>query len=259
MSVEEGQTVNFTESPREIELALTNTQDPTHDRVYSIPASLLSRSEFIEIPGSPIAIRVKRYFKNAALNMRGQSDPPSIATTGIGTDVKVGEIPSVVSDNEMNQPAAFVEPMIQGQSCGVWLVSTALGEAQTFSHDGQPYSMIMQPRRDYLPYAITLKRFQHDVYPGTDIPKTFSSLVHLSNPSKGEERDVLISMNQPLRYEGRTYYQASYGKDGKLSVLQVVRNPGWLLPYLSCSLITLGLLIHFGLTLGRSLKQRRAE
>jgi len=118
--------------------------------------------------------------------------------------------------------------------------------------------MSMQHRRDYLPYALTLKEFRHDVYPGTDIPKNFSSLVHVSHPAKGEERDVLISMNQPLRYEGRTFYQASFGKEGKLSVLQVVQNPGWTLPYISCGLITLGLLLHFGLTLRRSLQSRRS-
>ena len=64
-------------------------------------------------------------------------------------------------------------------------------------------------------------------------------------------------MNQPLRYEGLTFYQASYGEAGRLSILQVVRNPGWLLPYISCGLAALGLLLHFGLKLRRSWKQRR--
>ena len=64
-------------------------------------------------------------------------------------------------------------------------------------------------------------------------------------------------MNQPLRYEGRAFYQASFGKGDTQSILQVVANPGWLLPYLSCSLITLGLLIHFGITLRRSSKRRQ--
>ena len=107
------------------------------------------------------------------------------------------------------------------------------------------------------PYSLTLKKFSHDIYPGTDIPKNFSSLVHISNPARSEERDVLIYMNQPLRYEGRAFYQASFGKGDTLSVLQVVQNPGWLLPYLSCTLITLGLLVHFGFTLRRSTKRRQ--
>ena len=38
----------------------------------------------------------------------------------------------------------------------------------------------------------------------------------------------------------------------------VLRNPGWLLPYLSCVLVTLGLLLHFALNLRRSQATRPA-
>jgi hypothetical protein len=259
LSIEEGQTLNFTESSRDIELAITNTTDPAQDLIYSVPASLLSRARTVAIPGTPITLNVKQYFKNAALAMRTPTDPPSLATAGVGANVKVSEAPAVASDNEMNQTSVFVEPVLKGQSFGTWLVSMGLGAPQTFLFEGQTYGMSMRPRRYFLPYAITLKKFSHDVYAGTDIPKNFSSLVHISNPAKGEERDVLIYMNQPLRYEGLTFYQASYGKEGKLSILQVVQNPGWTLPYISCALVTLGLLIHFGLTLRKSLQQRRAE
>lgn len=257
MSIEEGQTVNFTESTRDLELAVTDITDPAQDQVHNIPLSLLKRGGTIDLPGTPIQIKVKRYFENAQLAMREATDPPSEATAGVGAEVKVIEAPPVLSDTQTNQTSAFVEPVAQGQSYGTWLVSTALGSPQTFTHGGRTYALGLRPRRTYLPYAITLKDFRHDVYPGTDIPKNFSSLVHISNPATHEERDVLIYMNQPLRYQGHTFYQASYGKEGTLSVLQVVKNPGWTLPYISCSLVTLGLLIHFGLSLRRSMGPRR--
>src|SRR5207248_8456032 len=107
-------------------------------------------------------------------------------------------------------------------------------------------------------YAMTLKQYPRDVYPGTDIPKSFSCLVHLSRPSTGEARDVLIYMNQPLRYDGKAFYQASFGKNDTLSILQVVQNPGWLLPYASCVLVAAGLLFHFFLSLRRSAARRQA-
>jgi uncharacterized membrane protein len=65
-------------------------------------------------------------------------------------------------------------------------------------------------------------------------------------------------MNQPLRYDGKAFYQASFGKADTLSVLQVVENPGWLLPYISCVVVSVGLLWHFGLTLRRSMRRREA-
>jgi hypothetical protein len=36
------------------------------------------------------------------------------------------------------------------------------------------------------PYSITLKKFTHGLYLGTDIPKDFSSLVHISNPPRAK-------------------------------------------------------------------------
>ena len=110
----------------------------------------------------------------------------------------------------------------------------------------------------YLPYTLTLEDFKHDVYPGTDIPKNFSSLVRLQNPARGEDRNVLIYMNQPLRYDGKAFYQASFGKGDTLSILQVVENPGWLIPYISCVLVTLGLLVHFAISLRRGLRRASA-
>jgi hypothetical protein len=41
-------------------------------------------------------------------------------------------------------------------------------------------------------------------------------------------------------------------------VLEVVRNPSWQLPYISCSLIALGLVIQFGLSLSGFFRSRRA-
>ncbi len=259
LAVEEGQTVNFVESPRQLELAVIDTTAPARDDVWSIPEARLQRGGRIDIPGSPVSIQVRGAFRNASLSTRRPGDPPSPATAGVGTGVTVREAPPVSRDDEMNRGAAFVEPVAGGRSYGTWLVSNALGAPQSFVHEGHTYRLVMRNRRQYLPYAITLKHFSHDVYPGTDIPKNFSSLVRLDNPATGEARDVLIYMNQPLRYGGKAFYQASFGKNDTLSILQVVENPGWLLPYISTALVTIGLLIHFGVTLQRSLRRRAAS
>jgi hypothetical protein len=259
MSIEVGQTVNYVQSYKNAELALIDVTNPTWDEVYSVPDTLLSKGGAIAIPGTPITLHVKRYFTNAELSNLAPGAPPSLATAGVGTQVSVVEKPPVSADNEMNQATAFVEPVAGGHSYGTWLVSVALGAPQSFIHEGHNYVLSMRLRRQYLPYSFTLKQFRHDVYPGTDIPKNFSSLVQVVNPSRQESREVLIYMNQPLRYEGKTFYQASFGKNDTLSVLSVVENPGWLLPYVSCVLVSLGLLVHFAIVLRRSLKRRQDQ
>jgi hypothetical protein len=257
MAIEEGQTVNFIEG-KDQELAVVDVTDPAADEVFGVPARRLARGGTVPLPGTPVEIRIHRFLTNAQLQNRAPGDPPSPATAGIGPSVTVRELPPVSNDNDVNNAAAFVEPVAGGRSQGVWLVSGVLGAPQAFTHEGRTYQLSIRHRRNYLPYAVTLKDFRHDVYAGTDIPRNFSSLVHLSHPAKGEERDVLIYMNQPLRYDGKAFYQASFGKADTLSVLQVVENPGWLLPYISCVVVSVGLLWHFGLTLRRSMRRREA-
>ena len=93
--------------------------------------------------------------------------------------------------------------------------------------------MLLRPTRFYKPFNLHLVEFKHDVYPGTEIPKNFSSRVRLRRSDTGEDREVLISMNNPLRYNGETYYQASFDQDDQGTILQVVHNPSWLAPYFS--------------------------
>ena len=254
---EEGQTTNFVESSREHELALIDVTDPAKDEVYGVPDKLMRRADTIPIPGTPVVLHVKKFFQNANLSALGPADGPPQATAGVGTGVKVVEVPPVSNDDDVNRTSALVEPVAGGKSYGTWLVSTVLGAPQTFTHEGRTYRMEMRSRRWYLPYSLTLKDFKHDVYPGTDIPKNFSSLVQLRDPTRHEDREILIFMNQPLRYAGKAFYQASFGKGDTLSILQVVENPGWLLPYISCVLVGIGLIVHFGIGLRRAVNKRR--
>jgi hypothetical protein len=95
------------------------------------------------------------------------------------------------------------------------------------------------------------------VYIGTDTAKNFASTVVLTDPSRKENREVKISMNDPLRHAGETFYQTEFLPGDKGTVLQVVKNPGWLMPYISCGLVAAGMLIHFGLHLIGFLSLRR--
>jgi cytochrome c biogenesis protein ResB len=132
-------------------------------------------------------------------------------------------------------------------------IAGQLTEPQTIAAGGKQYSFTMRPTRIYHPFSFTLLKATHTVYPGTDIPKDFRSRVLLQNKDTGEKREVEISMNHPLRYGGFTYYQyqmdagqaAQMAGRASSSVLSVVRNPGWLTPYVGCIMVGIGLLIQF--------------
>jgi hypothetical protein len=154
-------------------------------------------------------------------------------------------MPRETEMNRVDVPSATIEIATPHGAVGTFLVSGFLERPQQFSFSGHTYEMTLRPQRFYKPFSIHLINFQHDVYPGTDIPKNFSSRVRLQNLQSGEDREVLIYMNNPLRYGGETFYQASYDPDDRGSILQDVRNPGWLTPYFACVLVATGLIWQF--------------
>jgi hypothetical protein len=258
MPVDVGETRSYSEDFRDSEIVLLRSVDEKTDEVTSIPYSIFTHNHVIALPGKSISLAILKWMPNAQL---GMADPnaPAIATQGIGARVQVQEMPPVTTDDENNQVTAYVEVLDAGQSLGIWLLSSGLGAPQSFISGGQEYRIYLRPRRYYHPFAITLKEFKHDVYLGTDIPKNFSSLLHIDEPSKGVSRDTLVYMNHPLRYEGLTFYQASFAKGDQQSIFQVVQNPAWLIPYMSCALIIFGMALQFGFHLLGFLGKRRAR
>jgi cytochrome c biogenesis protein ResB len=119
--------------------------------------------------------------------------------------------------------------------------------------NGKKFNFALRPERTYFPFSLTLLKATHTIYQGTDIPKDFRSRVQLQNQQTGENREVEISMNHPLRYAGLTFYQyqmdageaAVEAGRAPSSVLQVVRNPSWLTPYIGCALVAAGLVTQF--------------
>src|SRR5262249_12713773 len=162
-------------------------------------------------------------------------------------------------EHDVTSAAIEIVPNHSGTSLGTWLVSDALGAPQTLSCDGRNWMIALRPMRYYKPYNLTLQKFTHERYAGTEIPKNFSSRVTLIDPEHTVNRDVLIYMNHPLRYRGETFYQAGFQKDDQATILQVVHNPSFIAPYAACIIVAAGLLVHFGYHLvGFSRKRRTA-
>jgi hypothetical protein len=192
-------------------------------------------------------------------NRAADAAEPPAATQGIGPRVTVKELSRVTEMDKRDVPSAVVEMVTPQGSLGTWLVSEFIDQPQSFTSNNRTYQLALRARRHYKPYSIQLLKFQHDVYSGTDIPKNFSSRVLLQRPQTGEKREVLIYMNSPLRYAGETYYQSGFDPDNQGTILQVVHNPSWLTPYLSCVLVGVGLVVQFAThLLGFTRKQRTA-
>src|SRR5581483_4325971 len=204
----------------------------------------------------------RSYYPNADLRRRDTvpDAPAALATTGVGLNLLALPAPITYRDDERNLPAAVIELVAPDRSIGTWLVSAhPLMVPQHFEYGGRSWKIALRFTRAYYPFALTLQKFSHDVYAGTDIPKNFSARVQIATPGGRDDRDVLIYMNNPLRYAGLTFYQASFEKgNDHLTILQVVRNPSWLMPYIACAMMAGGLLIQFLIHLVAFARRRRA-
>ncbi len=250
MRLVEGQTRNYSEADRQSELAIVDTTDPAKNRVVAIPDSLLTTGESITRAELPFTLKVVRYYPNSMLTNRiAVADAPPV-TEGPGTRFAPIELPRVTAMDVRDVPSVIVEAVGPKGSLGSFLLSEYLDRAQPLTFEGRTFELSLRLRRLYKEFSLTLLDFRHDKYQGTEIPKNFSSQVRLENPRTGERRDVLIYMNNPLRYQGLTFYQASFDKtDDRVTILQVVRNPAWATPYVACIVVALGLTLQFGMHL----------
>lgn len=255
MSIDEGSSSNYSEDIRHPELAFIESADAETDLVTVIPDSRLRSGQLISDPRLPVDIKVDRYFKNSVMEPNPDGQPGFQAR-------QVPEVSGTASaEGGIDMPSVLVTLYKKDstEEIGAFTTSVWFRSSHQLEIDGKNYAMSLRFARDYKPYSLYLKEFRFDRYPGTEIPKNFESNVRIMDPENNVERDVRIWMNNPLRYRGETYYQASYKPDETGTVLQVVNNPSWLIPYISCVVVTLGLLLQFGFSLSRALKRRRKK
>lgn len=113
-----------------------------------------------------------------------------------------------------------------------------------------------------MPFLIQLDNSIGEYHPNTSKPKYFESKVTKINRADRKQTDsYTIKMNEPLRHDGYTLYQAKWIGDTQRpqSGFAVVNNPADQWPKYCLYLATLGLTAHFGLQLIQFLLKRNAK
>ncbi len=297
LRLEEGETKSWTESSMDYELAFLTDLDATNEQVVAIPAELLAGGGELRHEKLPFTVRVKNYWLNSDPSFRAPMAtnlPPPLTGNGIARYFDFSETPMTHKMDSKNVPAAVLDLATPTGSLGTWVASgwagdetmamglrgfyaksmgpqmastiiNRLTEPQSVEVDKKTFTFTLRPARAYTPYSLTLLKATHDVYPGTDKPKDYRSRVRIQNPAKGEDREVEIYMNSPLRYAGLTFFQHQMAagefalRSGQTpsSTLQVVRNPGWITPYAGCVIVAAGLITQFMIHLVGFLARRK--
>ena len=269
MTIRGGGYANYTEEQDKVELAFVtaSSKDPNKEHHVIIPQAALTKRTRIKNDELPFDVEVLQYMVNSK-RVDLDTGGANRATAGYGLHTKVVEVPEVSGtdpDQKRDLASAYVRLYEKGTDKALdtylvtlWYLTIPDLKPQELTQGEKSCGMSLRFKRTYKPYTVFLKEFRHDLYPGTSTPKNFSSDVRLIDSSRNVDRTTLISMNNPLRYQGETFFQASFLPNDEGTVLQVVRNPAWPLPYISCTLVGIGLLVHFGTYLVIFLRRRPA-
>jgi hypothetical protein len=237
MTLKEGQTMNHSTFPREVELAVIEPSDDGMETVHAIPQSRLKDGAAFPFPG--FTLHIDRYFDNSEIldeKIVGDGFDPIRATAGAGMGYAARVMPGETTLDRENIISAFVSILPDnGRSSGRWLLTNAISSAQSFEAGGKSGKLIVRQARLYHPFSIQLLEL------GSKAPDHFSSKIRLLNPTTGEDREVLISIKQPLEYQGLTLYPSGSTAAGTAAIFKVVKKPAFPIPYISCAMVSLGL------------------
>ena len=262
MTIVQGKQSDFVEDKRLVEFVVVDRSGARFDREVVVPGQMLADNHKIEDSRLPFDIDVNAYMESIR-KVRG--DDPNRATVGIGLHMPLIELAQMAAaDHDSEYPTAFVTLRKKGtgEILGTYLLSTFFGNfdrpLEEVYLDGKRYCFALRKQREYHNFAVQLLEFKMEVYedPNTTRPKGYSSKIAVKDPENKHEFEHLIKMNSPLRYNGESYYQSAVYGMAWGTILQVVRNPGYTLPYIACIVVSAGMLLHFGLHLSVFLRRR---
>jgi hypothetical protein len=259
MALREGESGDTFYSHNDWEVVLREEPGP-RAREYVIPYADLQRaSDGNEVvrthDGLPFDVVLQGYCRNGEI----RALPSGGGVDGLGIQSLDPE-----KDSERNVPALYVTLAARDGSSSPRGILWGLERAPWVVRvGGHRYEVDLRKQQWKVPFSVRLDRFVKRDHPGTMMAAEYSSYVTKTEGGVSEERH--ITMNEPLRHHGYTFYQSGYGpqdprsREPVYSVFSVVRNPTDRVPLLACLVIAAGLLLHFGIKLYYHLRREAAS
>jgi cytochrome c-type biogenesis protein CcsB len=160
-----------------------------------------------------------------------------------------GKTQMVTSSNEKSGVAAIMMKLTYNgktEEIGVIGGKGMLGKASSTSIGDAQFTLAYGSKTIKLPFSVFLRDFQLERYPGSMSPSSFASEVTVLDPVKNIEKPYRIFMNNILNYGGYRFFQSSYDKDEKGTILSV-NHDGWgtTVTYIGYIIMAAGLVFNF--------------
>jgi len=171
--------------------------------------------------------------------------PEGLGSTLVLTKIyKNIEVKYVESEAEQNGPEALIlDVTYNGKSKEVTVLGGP-GYIEKFVEvtlDGINLKLAYGAKKIQLPFSLQLNKFELDRYAGSMSPSSYASEVTVIDKRKGVRFNHRIFMNNVLDYDGYRFFQSSYDKDEKGTVLSVNHDFwGTWISYLGYALMIIG-------------------
>lgn len=202
-----------------------------------IEMSMMSKDRMPHLPGEKVEMKRMQLF---ALN------GVQVINRGMSTAATI----TAVSGNhgeETTEMTAFMFELSNGsraESFYVWDRNDLEPTPAKIIAEGKTVEVSYGSKTYALPFAIRLNDFILERYPGSSSPSGYKSDVVLIDKSANIEKPFVVFMNNILKYKGYRFYQSSFDRDEKGTVLSVNHDKaGMLVTYTGYALLFLFIIL----------------
>lgn len=192
----------------------------------------------------PFDIKIKKHCENCEILKREETKDYDSAKSYQSMAQFMALKPKAPEKEPEANLTGFEFDLSNTEADGHYLAFDGMPKPIEFVSDNKKYAFIFGKEQETLPFSIKLKDFVKETYPGTQKAKSYHSDVIIKDGDI--EWETRIEMNEPLRYKGYTFFQSSFDQSdiGETTILSVVKNEGWLFPYIGTAVLGFGLLLH---------------
>lgn len=255
MAVQEGGSSDTAEDYFEYVVEIAEIKEGKPEMIHVIRGndiddltSTMTRS--YRLPSFPFDLELGAYLPNTVPVSSSERAPDKHQPIADG--YFLAEKPAIVPPEPAEQYTAGCYARVlkrDGTKSSLFILAGASFHPFTWNDGDRIFTIDMHKRYWPMPFTVKLDEFTADFHPGTMMASKFvSKITRIEN---GGEAKVTIQMNEPMRYEGLTFFQASYGPPGagpgqKLySVFEVVKNPADKWPEISLWIVAFGMFVTF--------------
>lgn len=281
MALYPGMSSSKVESYREWQLEIIPlSEDGKADKAWIYPTEVLNtvrpdEQRVITTEALPFDVVINGFSKNAM--PIPTSAPMAASVAGKEVDGFKLSPQKSAKESEQNLPGAYVEFRPDDGSEAIegilWAGSYYFDPREkpmpfTFKVGDQLYGALLAKKTRALPFEVRLDKFIFERHPGVTTPRNYES--RITRIEEGQpDKPVEIKMNEPMRYEGYTFFQESFGPAGSnpgddmYSQFAVAKNPADQWPLWALCVTGFGLMVHFIIMLvsysSRARKKRSAS